>query len=177
MVDLMLFNLGKHNQKEFDMKVLILRLIIVVNTALLVSCSLFPIKTEIQEGHFRFENFKRDKGLDREYVYLLCYRKKPSDWFEPRQYIAGEHVLWVKAHTNKRSVKNSAKEAYVNFDIKLLPDKSYMLNREIDKNSISIWIQETETGNVVSEVKTVDLERPFLMQELHDKKMCDSSTI
>ncbi|WP_448550095.1 hypothetical protein [Thalassotalea fusca] len=52
-----------------------------------------------------------------------------------------------------------------------------MLNRKIDKNTISIWIQEVETGDVVSKVKAVDLERPLLMTGLRNKKMCESSTI
>ncbi|WP_231616566.1 hypothetical protein [Pseudoalteromonas sp. SWN29] len=45
-----------------------------------LGCSNLPIKTDIKEDHFRFENFKREQGVEREYVNLMCYNKKPTQW-------------------------------------------------------------------------------------------------
>ena len=140
-------------------------------------CSILPFKTEIKENHFRFENFRQEDGTKRESIRLLCYKQSPSAWFEPRQYIAGEHVLWVKASTKKQAVVNSTREAYVKFVVDLLPNKSYMLNRKVVEDDISIWVQDVSSGEVVSKVEVSQLKRPLLMEELRVKQMCESSTI
>lgn len=96
----------------------------------LLGCSNLPIKTDIKEDHFRLENFKREQGVDLEYVHLMCFKKRPTQWAEPKQYISGEHDLWVKASVSNPDVLNSQKEAFVNFNVNLDSNKSYMLNRK-----------------------------------------------
>lgn len=143
----------------------------------LMGCSTFPLEPTIKENHFRFENFKRDKGADLEYVYLMCYHKKPVSWASPKQYPSGEHNLWVKARISKRDASISQKETVVNFKVTLEPNKSYMLNRKIVDDKISLWIQEVETGIGVSNVITSTLETPPLIDYNLRKKQCESSSI
>ncbi|PKH91431.1 hypothetical protein CXF76_11710 [Pseudoalteromonas sp. 78C3] len=143
----------------------------------LLGCSNLPIKTDIKEDHFRLENFKREQGVDLEYVHLMCFNKKPTQWAEPKQYISGEHDLWVKARVSNPDVLNSQKEAFVNFNVNLDSDKSYMLNRKREGDKISIWIQEVETGTVVSQVLTDELSRPLQIDNELRKRQCRSGSI
>jgi type IV secretory pathway ATPase VirB11/archaellum biosynthesis ATPase len=136
-----------------------------------------PLKAEIKENHFRFENFKRDKSSNLEYVHLMCYQKRPTTWAEPKQYLSGEHDLWVKASISKRNISQTTKEAFVNFKVKLKPGKSYMLNRETVDDKMSIWIQEVDTGLGVSDVMIADLKKPLIFDESMRKRQCESGSV
>ncbi|GAA5130452.1 hypothetical protein [Thalassotalea piscium] len=145
--------------------------------AITLSCSVLPIKAEIKEDHFRFENFKNVESTEIEYAHLMCFKKKPTTWSEPKQYISGEHDLWVKASVTKRHIPESTKETYVNFKVKLDANKSYMLNRKLDNDKIALWIQEVDTGVNVSEVITSELKNPLVFDELLRKRQCKSGTV
>jgi len=142
-----------------------------------IGCSTLPLKTEIKENHFRFENFKRDNNSTLEYVHLMCFHKKPTTWAEPKQYLSGEHDLWVKASLSTRNISNSTKEAFVNFKVKLESSKSYMLNRKIVDDKISLWIQEVDTGVGVSDIITADLENPLIIDDFLRKRQCKSGSV
>ncbi|MCJ8318784.1 MAG: hypothetical protein MJK12_04070 [Colwellia sp.] len=158
------------------MKILKLALVLVLSLAAL-SCSVQPIKTEVKENYFRFENFKRDKTSNLEYVYLMCRYKKVTGWGEPKQYLSGEHDLWVKASTSRSDILKSRKEAFVNFKVNLDSGKSYMLNRKIVEDKVSIWIQEVDTGLRVSKVLTSELTSPLLFDDFLRKRQCESGSI
>ncbi len=156
-----------------NLKLLLISALSVVS----IGCSTLPLKAEIKENHFRFENFKRDKSSKLEYVHLMCFHKKPTTWAEPKQYLSGEHNLWVKASVSKRGIPSSTKEAFVNFKVKLESDKSYMLNRKIVDDKISLWIQEVDTGLGVSDVITADLENPLIIDDFLRKRQCKSGSV
>jgi len=140
-------------------------------------CSILPLKTELKVDHFRFENFKRDVSYPSELVHLMCYRKKPTNWAEPKQYLGGEHELWVEANISDSASPTSEKEAFVFFKVKLDSGKSYMLNRNIEGEKISIWIQETESALKVSEVITTDLHLAAFGKGNFRKRRCKSGSI
>lgn len=52
-----------------------------------------------------------------------------------------------------------------------------MLNRKRDGNKISIWVQEVETGTVVSKVLTDELSRPLQVDNELRKRQCRSGSI
>lgn len=142
-----------------------------------IGCSTVPLEAEIKENHFRFENFRRDKNSKLEYVHLMCFRKKTTTWTEPKQYLSGEHDLWVKASVSERGIPSSTKEAFVNFKVTLEPGKSYMLNRKIVDDTISIWIQEVDTGIKVSEVLTSDLKIPLINDDSLRRRQCELGSV
>ncbi|WP_448547066.1 hypothetical protein [Thalassotalea fusca] len=158
-----------------------MKILTVIMTGLIAGaisgCSVLPIKSEIRENYFRFENFKRDDRTNLEYINLMCYRKKPIGWAEPKQYVNGEHNLWVKASVAKRGVVNSKKETVVNFNLTLDAGKSYKLNRKIKDNQIALWIEESDTGAIVSEVINSELKLPPLIDDALRKKQCLAGTI
>ncbi|MUH72067.1 hypothetical protein GNP35_05965 [Psychrosphaera haliotis] len=140
-------------------------------------CSVLPIKSSIKDNHFRIENFMDDRGADKEYVYLMCHKKRVTTWSNPKQFMAGKHNLWVKALVSKRDTANSQRVAYVNFEIELSAGESYTLNRKIDDEQISIWIQDSENGKVVSKVKVAKLELPKVVDKRLRREQCESGTI
>ncbi len=143
----------------------------------LVSCSHLPVKAQVKEHHFRLENFSAEQGTKSELVYLMCFHKRPTEWSAPKQYLAGEHQLWVKASVEDRGLGQDVKEAFVQFKVKLEAGKSYMLNRAIEDNQISLWIQETETGAKASDVIVTKLKQPLLVEENLRKTQCREGTV
>jgi hypothetical protein len=143
----------------------------------LSGCGIFPVDTAIQENHFRFENFKRDVTDDAEFVYLMCSHKKPIGWEQAKQYESGEHNLWVMVETFERDIPASYKVAVVNFNVNLQAGANYMLNRKIDKRKALLWIQDVETGLIVSDVLTAELKRPLSYHFLEKRKQCETGTV
>lgn len=131
----------------------------------------------IKDNHFRFENFKRNLSFTHEYIYLMCAHKKVTGWSEPKQYIGGEHNLWVKASIENQNDSGSLKETYVNFKVNLIAGKSYMLNRTHNDNKVSLWIQEVNSGIKVSEVVTSQLKRPRYSEQSNSKKRCKLGSV
>ena len=146
-------------------------------TASTLLCGFLPIKTDIKPGHFRFENFKRIKSPNKELVHLMCYRHKPTSWAQPKQYQAGKHNLWVKAKIYRDDVPASEKHAFANFNVELNEGKSYMLNRKIEGEQISMWIEEAETGQSASNVVVTNLKQPLLKEYQKRLEQCRSGTI
>ncbi|MDA8621937.1 hypothetical protein N9L48_04740 [Psychrosphaera sp.] len=118
-----------------------------------------------------------DRGADKEYVYLMCHRKRVTTWSNPKQFLSGKHNLWVKAEVSKRDTANSKRVAFVNFELELDAGENYTLNRKVDDEQISIWIQNTESGKAVSEVKTAKLEIPKVIDKRLRREQCESGTI
>ena len=141
----------------------------------LAGCSILPLEREIKANHFRFENLKQDIGEPSELIYLMCFRKRPTFWTNPKQYLAGEHELWVEANISTSPMNN--KEAFVFFKVKLDSGKSYMLNRKIEGERISIWIQESESALKVSEVITTDLNIAGLGKTTFRKNRCKAGSV
>jgi hypothetical protein len=152
-------------------------LFVIVASMFIVSCGILPFKSEIKENHFRFENFKKEVGNPAESINLMCFRKRPTSWTEPKQYLSGEHLLWVEADIYNQSSSIGSKTAFALFKVKLDSGKSYMLNRKIEGEKISIWIQESETGLRVSGVVTTDLKIVANDNNYLRVKRCKTSTI
>lgn len=154
-----------------------MNILLVCLSVMVGSCSQLPIKTQIKEGNFRLENFRAEKGTQLDLVYLMCFYKRPTGWAEPKQYLAGEHDLWVKASIEERGLVQNVKEAVVHFKVKLGPGKSYMLNREVKDDKISIWIQESETAVKVSTVVVTDLKQPLLVEDNLRRTQCRQGSV
>ena len=140
-------------------------------------CSVLPLSSSIDEGHFRFQNFINDTSRNTEYIHLMCHQKRHVGGNQSKEYLGGEHNLWVKAVVAKTDIQNSRREAFINFEVDLEAGNTYMLNRKVDEKQISIWIQNAETGVVVSDVKVAKLELPKLVEKRLRREQCESGTI
>ena len=136
-----------------------------------------PLTDAIKTEHFRFENFQQDRRKNIEYVYLMCHRKKVTPYIYAKQMLAGDHNLWVRATSSRRGVKNSIKEAIVNFKVNLAAGKNYQLNREKKDGKIAIWIQDIETGEIVSDVIKTKLKIRLIVDERLRRKQCQSGSV
>ena len=145
--------------------------------SIISGCSVLPLSSSIDEGHFRFQNFINDTSKSTEYLHLMCHKKRPIGWSQSMEYLSGEHDLWVKAVVSKTDIQNSRREAFVNFDVELAAGNTYVLNRKVDEKQISIWIQNAETGVVVSDVKVAKLALPKLVEKRLRREQCESGTI
>jgi hypothetical protein len=72
----------------------------------------------------------------------------------------------------------SQKNAFVKFDVTLKAGLSYKLNRSFDDDdNISIWIEEEQSKNIVSEIITTELLRPLLIEKSLRTEQCESGSI
>ncbi|TMO06951.1 hypothetical protein [Pseudoalteromonas sp. S558] len=152
-------------------------LLILTSLSFLIGCQSFPIKVDIKDNNFRFENFAFDKGKNREYVFLMCNSKSPTNWHQARQYESGEHILWVKAVIGERDFQSSIKNAFVKFEINLKPNKRYILNRKIDGDNIFIWIEDENTRQIASNVKQAKLKKQLIIEDRLRKEQCLEGSI
>ena len=148
-----------------------------VLVSVLAGCSTLPMTAQVEDGKFRFENFKMIKGSQNESVHLMCYLHKPTGWSQPKQYEAGKHLLWVKANVENDSIENSTKSAYASLNVELEANKSYMLNRERDGDKISLWVQEVDTGVRVSDIVVTDLKKPLISDYSLRRNQCKAGTV
>lgn len=124
------------------------------------------IKASIEAEHYRFENFKDIGSKYREYLVRGCRDddNNAHSWQVPRQYKEGNDTFWVQASMSKPSVPDSMYYAYAEISANFEENKSYMLNRQRNGFNVSIWVQEVDTGIVVSNtVKTT--YKPELINE------------
>ncbi|MFT5924123.1 MAG: hypothetical protein ACI9LE_001116 [Paraglaciecola sp.] len=71
---------------------------------LLAGCIQLPVT--VKDNHSRFENFRKTDENPAELVKFNVFRKKPTYRIEPKQFVSGEHSLWllVKIEGNKISI-------------------------------------------------------------------------
>ncbi|MBA6381302.1 MULTISPECIES: hypothetical protein [unclassified Colwellia] len=136
------------------------------------SCAFSPIKTEVKENHFIFENFINNNETEIEYIHLMCSKKKLAYWTEPKQFLADEYDFWVKADITKNNRVGANKVAFFHFKVNFESGKRYMPNRVLEKNKISIWIQEVGTGTRVSKIETKNLKFEIYSGNNLRKKQC-----
>ncbi|MFQ3190098.1 MAG: hypothetical protein ACI936_001228 [Paraglaciecola sp.] len=141
---------------------------------ILAGCIQLPVS--VKGNHFRFENFRTTDKNPAELVSLMCFRKKPSYRIEPKQFVSGENSLWLLATIEGNENMYLAKEAVANFNITLDAGKSYMANRIIQQGNISMWIQEVDTGLIVSDIVNKELSCPTFKGNLREKQ-CKSGTL
>ena len=144
-------------------------------TIILSGCSSVQLTPEVKEGYFRFLNFTKRESHRVSFVYLMCFRQKPTGWRNPKEYRSGKHNLVVKAVIEQPGY--GSKEAYANFNVDLDSGKRYMLNKKGDNAKISIWIQDVDTGVIVSDIVVSDLKNALVYEESIRKKQCKASSI
>ncbi|XOV80135.1 MAG: hypothetical protein ACFHVJ_04065 [Aestuariibacter sp.] len=149
----------------------------IVALSVLSGCSVFPIQTSVEAGHSRLENFILDDGTRLEQIRLMCYRNKLNDRSSARQLEAGDHALWVKARIETRGLPNRTLEGYAQLNAKLHEGKEYTLNRKVEDDSITLWIQELDSNQRVSEVASIELQQPVFNNAAWQRSQCKSSTV
>jgi len=117
-------------------------------------CSTMSTQAKQEDSQFRFENFEQDKAFNNDYAYLMCFRQRPTEWQPARHYDSGEHNLWVRAVSYERRLPSTEREALVNFKLELDAGKDYRINREINDGIVKVWIEEKDSSEIISEVKT-----------------------
>ena len=121
----------------------------------LFGCATFPLKVDIKDNHYRLENFKVTGSQYSEYLTRGCLYTEPNthSWQIPQQYLknSGKEKFWIQASLSKNGVPG-VHYTYVSLSADFEANKSYMLNRKRVEFKVSIWIQEVETGTIVSNI-------------------------
>ena len=145
----------------------------------LISCTnfIFPIKASIEEGHYRFENFKNHLGGHQEILVRGClydfpYSSKYHSFVGGRQYLVdGEEKFMVQASLSGKNI-TGIRYVWVPLTANFEENKSYMLNRKLNDFDVSIWIQEVDTGIRVSSIASTTFPRSRIDESHRMKKMC-----
>lgn len=119
------------------------------------SYNVFTEQSQIQENEARFDYFAQRVSPEREFIGLMCRNQRLTGVAQLRDLPPGEHVLWVKAvlyGANHNSA--SLKEATAKFNVTLDGGKRYTVLRDRDGDELTLWIAESDSGEVVSDVIT-----------------------
>ena len=152
---------------------------LIILVLLMVSgCSVLPFKVGIDDGNFRFENFKDDRGAEQVFIGLMCHKKRLIGWELSKQYLAGEHNLWILVSTNRKGIINSNKETILHLKVDLAERGNYILkNKNISENEMSVWIEDVDTHQIVSPLMKAVLKSPLNNNYEKKKNMCETGTI
>ncbi|MCC2615324.1 hypothetical protein LJ739_03620 [Aestuariibacter halophilus] len=140
-------------------------------------CAVINADDTIAADSIAFENFNNQDDASPQRVQLMCHNQMPTEWNRPLQFEQGQHKLWVQATLRQRDVPASEREAYVLLEAELDGGKRYMLNRSIDDDTITVWVQERETGKQVSNAVSATLAFPSAHEQGLKSQRCKSGTV
>ena len=131
----------------------------------LAGCSVMtelPIpQASISPDEARVDFYLQQWKNEEELVRLMCWNQRPSKEFRVRDLSAGEHALFVVAAGKNSGVRQiNRKEAVVRLDVNLEGGKRYSLAQPRDGENMKIWLQESETGYIASQIVDVDVGVP-----------------
>ncbi|MCZ8528138.1 hypothetical protein [Alteromonas sp. PRIM-21] len=121
-------------------------------------------QASISSDEARVDFYAQQWENEEEFVRLMCWNQRPSDDIRVRDLSAGEHTLFVIATVKNSGVRQiNRREAVVRLDAALEGGKRYSLAQARDGDSMKVWLQESETGLLASQVVDVEVSVPRLV--------------
>ncbi|WP_412722608.1 hypothetical protein [Alteromonas sp. D210916BOD_24] len=134
-------------------------------------------QAQVQPDEARIEFFAQRVESEKEYVQLMCRNHRLSDEFLLRDVEAGKHVLYVRARViNSNLDFQNVREAIVKFDVTLEGGKRYSLSQSREGDQMKIWLQESDTGLIASQIIDTTIEVPQMVGNLRVKQ-CREGTV
>lgn len=137
-------------------------------------------QTQIQPNEARIDFFAQRVEAEKEYVQLMCRNHRLSEDLVLRDVAAGKHVLFVKASViNSNLDYQNVREAIVKFDVTLEGvegGKRYSLSQSREGDHMKIWLQESDTGLIASQIIDTTIEVPQMVGNLRVKQ-CKAGTV
>ena len=115
-------------------------------------------QADIDADKARIDFFAQTSKNEKEYVRLLCWNKRPSDVLSIRNIDAGEHNLYFYATVVES--KYTPLVAIGRLDASLKGGKRYSLLQSRQNENMKIWLAESDTGVLASDIINVKLEAP-----------------
>lgn len=131
----------------------------------------------IQPNEARIDFYVQRLDRQREFVQLMCENNRPNDEIEILDVEAGEHILYVRASViNSNLLFKNVREAVVRLDVNLEGGKRYTLNQDREDDNITLWLQEADTGLIVSETVSTTMGLTSAVGNLR-MKQCQEGTV
>ena len=131
----------------------------------------------IQPNEARIDFYVQRLDRQREFVQLMCENNRPNDEIEILDVEAGEHILYVRASViNSNLLFKNVREAVVRLDVNLEGGKRYTLNQDREDDNVTLWLQEADTGLIVSETVSTTMGLTSAVGNLR-MKQCQEGTV
>lgn len=131
----------------------------------------------IQPDEARVDFYVQRTDRERDFVHLMCENHRPNSEIEVLDVQAGEHVLYVKSSViNSNLLFKNIREAVVRFDVNLEGGKRYMLNQTREGDSVELWLQEADSGLIVSNKVSTTVNLASAVGNLR-MKQCREGTV
>jgi len=131
----------------------------------------------IQPNEARIDFYVQRLDRQREFVQLMCENNRPNDEIEILDVEAGEHILYVRASViNSNLLFKNVREAVVRLDANLEGGKRYTLNQDREDDNVTLWLQEADTGLIVSETVSTTMGITSAVGNLR-MKQCQEGTV
>jgi hypothetical protein len=107
----------------------------------------------------------------------MCENNRPNDEIEILDVEAGEHILYVRSRViNSNLLFKNVREAVVRLDVNLEGGKRYTLNQDREDDNVTLWLQEADTGLIVSETVSTTMGLTSAIGNLR-MKQCQEGTV
>lgn len=131
----------------------------------------------IQPNEARIDFYVQRLERKREFVQLMCENNRPNDEIEILDVEAGEHILYVRASViNSNLLFKNVREAVVRLDVNLEGGKRYTLNQDREDDNVTLWLQEADTGLIVSDTVSTTMGITSAVGNLR-MKQCQEGTV
>lgn len=131
----------------------------------------------IQPNEARIDFYVQRLDRQREFVQLMCENNRPNDEIEILDVEAGEHILYVRSRViNSNLLFKNVREAVVRLDVNLEGGKRYTLNQDREDDNVTLWLQEADTGLIVSETVSTTMGLTGAIGNLR-MKQCQEGTV
>lgn len=158
-------------------------LLIVALGALVSGCS--STQENITQTNPIIKNTVFESNLDKDMLHVLCKGKRPVRWVQNYSFEPGEQSVIVKIENYARlsmtevPLQKEVRSTYAQLSVDLVDGQNYIINRKRvnsdDPSNITVWIQNEETGQIVSNKTKVTLVKPKLLEQEYEARACRAS--
>lgn len=158
-------------------------LLIVALGALVSGCS--STQENIAQTNAVIKNTAFETNLEKDLLHVLCKGKKPVKWVQNYSFEAGKQSVLVKVENYSRinmtevPLQKEVRSTYAQLTVDLVDGQNYIINRKRvnsdDNLNMTVWIQNEETGQIVSNKADVTLVKPKVLEQAYEARACRAS--
>lgn len=92
------------------------------------------------------------EAVDGKYISYQYERWFGSPDTASRAVSSGRHNLLIRAEFNRTLGGGGPYQSFIDLPVTIEPNGNYQLNGKVDRNTISVWLEDGKTGRKVSDI-------------------------
>lgn len=151
-------------------------LIASLSVIMLAGCS--AMSSNDLDSEWRLRSTRQERLDDTLLVYSACYRGKPTEFIQSRDFEPGEHTIIAKLSQTFEPLKSKPRQTYVTLNGTFSQGEIYNFAVDVSGNDATIYIVNSETDEAVTNKVKTRLDVLTLPElESRNRQRCKASTI